>query len=395
MEKINICFVRNSWNYYSLATIFASIEDFDFVNPFFIYTSEIDKFSFSDNTIFCFSLNSIYYLAHKEIIKNIINKLRKKGRYIFIAGGPHCQYSPESLIQDGFDIVVTGNGGEKSIRKILFDIKGQNDLKPIYKDEVDNLNEYKPFPVRYFHYKPIEITRGCPHKCYFCQTSYFLGPKIIERKIENIVKFVQIAFERNIRDFRFISSNAFSYGSTNETPNVFTIEELLKSIRKIIKDKGRIFFGTFPSEVRPDFVTIELMEILKKYVDNKRIIIGAQSGSDRILTLSNRGHNLKAVNKAIEIAIQAGFGLDIDIIIGMPDEKQEDIEETMKLMRKYKNKSVRFHLHYFMPLPGTPWQNKKPVGVPKNILKEIEHLTGLGLVWGNWKKQLLLVAKEY
>ena len=66
MEKIPICFVRNNWNYYSLATIFASVEDFDFVTPFFINTSDLDNHNFVDGTIFCFSFNSIYYETYKK-----------------------------------------------------------------------------------------------------------------------------------------------------------------------------------------------------------------------------------------------------------------------------------------------------------------------------------------
>lgn len=245
MEKIPICFVRNNWNYYSLATIFASVEDFDFVTPFFINTSDLDNHNFVDGTIFCFSFNSIYYETYKKIILSSLNKLKRKGRYIFIVGGPHTLYNPDKLIKDGFDIVVVGSG-EKSIREIILNIKNRKELLSIYKNEVVDLNEFKPFPTKYFYYKPIEINRGCPHKCYFCQTSYLLGDKIIERKVENIVRYIKIAFERNIKDFRFISANAFSYCSSSDSPNIIAIEELLSSIRTVIKDKGRIFFWNLP-----------------------------------------------------------------------------------------------------------------------------------------------------
>ncbi|MCX7991581.1 MAG: TIGR04013 family B12-binding domain/radical SAM domain-containing protein [Proteobacteria bacterium] len=391
---MDICFIRNNWNYYSLATIFASIEDLDYVNPFFVNISDLKNSSFTDGTIFCFSLNSIYYNKNKDNIISIIRFLKKKGNYFFIAGGPHCQYKPDLLLEDGFDIVVVGSG-EKSIRTIISDIKEKKDLKKIYQEEVTNLNDYKPFPVKFFHYKPIEITRGCPHRCYFCQTSYLHSHNPIERTIENIVKYVKIAFERNIKDFRFITPNAFSYGNSINTNSMCAIQELLSSIRSIIKDNGRIFFGTFPSEVRPDYVTTDLLIMLKKYVNNKRIIIGAQSGSDRILENSNRGHNVKTIERAIDTAIQTGFAVDVDIIIGMPDENEEDTKETFNLIHRYMKKPVRFHLHYFMPLPGTPWRDKKPATLSKKFIEEIEYLTGRGVIWGNWRNQRMAVAKEY
>lgn len=393
MGRLPVCFVKTKFNYYSLCTVFASIEDYDFVNPFFIDISSIDKFSFMDGTIFCFSLNSIYYKTNREHLINLIKKLKNKGKYLFIAGGPHCTNNCDELIKDGFDIVVTGPG-EKSIKDIIFDIKENKKIKKIYKSEVSNLNDYKPFPVKYFHYKPIEITRGCPHKCYFCQTSYFLGNKVIERTIDNIVKYVRISFENNIRDLRFISSNALSYGSYDYKVNKDAIEELLSSIRKIIKDKGRIFFGTFPSEIRPDFINIEIMEILRKYVDNKKVLIGAQSGSDRLLALTNRGHDVKTVENAIDISLKTGFSVDVDLILGMPEESEEDIEKTFELIKKYIKKPVKFHLHYFMPLPGTPWQNRKPTQIPDKFLKEIEYLTGKGIIWGSWKNQKIMAVEK-
>ena len=45
----------------------------------------------------------------------------------------------------------------------------------------------------------------------------------------------------------------------------------------------KIFFGTFPSEVRPEFVTDESAELVRKYCANDSLSLGAQSGSDRIL----------------------------------------------------------------------------------------------------------------
>lgn len=391
MDKIDVCFVKNKWNYYSLATLFAAIEDMDYANPFFLSLEDLAKKTFSENTIFCFSLNSIYYKLNKENIRSALLKLKERGRYLFIAGGPHCQGHPSQLLEDGFDSVVIGSG-EISIRNIIGSIKEKRPPSRIYKCEIDNLDDFKPFPIKYFQYKPIEITRGCPHKCYFCQTSYLLGDRPLHRSIQNIIKYIEIAFNRNIKDFRFISPNALSYGTTQSSSNLGALEELLSGIRGVIKSNGRIFFGSFPSEVRPEFVTAEAIEILKRYVDNKRLIMGAQSTSDRMLKLSHRGHSKEDVKRAIDISLEYGFIVDVDLIVGMPEEEKEDLMETIDFINQYINKSVRFHLHYFMPLPATPWQNKMPKEIPSFFLDKIKHLTGIGKVWGSWMHQKEVLA---
>lgn len=47
--------------------------------------------------------------------------------------------------------------------------------------------------------------------------------------------------------------------------------------------------------------------MLKRYVANDNIIIGAQSGSDRVLAASGRGHGTAPVRDAVRIAVECGF----------------------------------------------------------------------------------------
>ncbi len=389
MSRLNVFFVRTRWNFYSIATLFGVVEDFPFVSPSFIDFEKIESIDYPERSIFCFSLNTVFYNQNREKIISILQNLKNKKRCFFIAGGPHCHFNPPSLLDDGFDAVSVGSG-EKNIISIIFDIKNGGLEKSLYNEVVEDLNEYKPFPTSYFRYKPIEITRGCPHCCSFCQTSFIFGTKLLHRSCENILKFVDIAFKHGIKDFRFISPNALSYGSLASGPNPDSIEELLSGIRKILGRDGRIFFGSFPSEVRPEFVNEEVLKIFKKYVDNKRLIIGAQSGSERLLKLSHRGHTKQDIFKAIDLSLDFGFTPDVDIIFGMPNEEEEDILETLNLLNSYLSKNVRFHIHYFMPLPGTPWQDKLPSKIPQSLIRRLEYYTGLGLIWGQWKQQQLL-----
>ncbi len=386
MSDMNVYFVRTRWNYYSVATLFAIVEELDFVKPHFIAFEELDHVNIPDGSVICFSLNTIFYKQNKEEIIRIIKRLKSYKNYHFIAGGPHCLINSSELLQDGFDVLSVGSG-EKNLITILFHIKNNIPLASIFKEHITSLDDYKPFPTKHFYYKPIEITRGCPHCCKFCQTSFLFGTRLYHRSPENIFKYVKFAFEKNIKDFRFISPNALSYGSDGLKINLPAIEELLSGLKKILGQSGRIFFGSFPSEVRPEFITPEVLAILKKYVDNKRLTIGAQTGSERLLKLSHRGHSKDQIINAIDLTIESGFTADVDIIFGMPDETEEDIYETLDLINKYRNKNVKFHLHYFLPLPGTPWHTKKPAELPQKIIKKLEYLTGIGLIWGLWKYQ--------
>ncbi|XVU22437.1 hypothetical protein ACQPZJ_34920 [Actinoplanes sp. CA-054009] len=65
--------------------------------------------------------------------------------------------------------------------------------------------------------------------------------------------------ERGLRDVRFITPTAMSYGSQTEEPDLAAVEELLAMCREGIGPNGRVFFGSFPSEIRPEHVSREAL----------------------------------------------------------------------------------------------------------------------------------------
>jgi len=165
------------------------------------------------------------------------------------------------------------------------------------------------------------------------------------------------------------------------------------NIRKIIDPNGRIFIGSFPSEVRPEHVTEETIELILKYGDNDNLIIGAQSGSQRILDLCHRGHTVEDVYRAVELTLKAGLKANVDFIFGLPGETEEDIRLTIKVMSDLVKMGARIHVHTFMPLPQTPFA-KAPAGrINKSIQKIIRELTPKGIVYGDWREQERIAKK--
>ncbi|MGW4799305.1 TIGR04013 family B12-binding domain/radical SAM domain-containing protein, partial [Nonomuraea sp. NPDC004297] len=93
---------------------------------------------------------------------------------------------------------------------------------------------------------------------------------------------------RGLRDVRFITPTSLSYGSQGPDPDLGAVEELLAGVKEELPRNGRVFFGSFPSEVRPEHVTPEAMRLLRRYVANDNLIIRAQSDSDRVLARRRR-----------------------------------------------------------------------------------------------------------
>lgn len=320
-------------------------------------------------------------------IEHEVKTLSKIG-YTLIAGGAHATARPEECLSLGFNHVFVGDGEENILRFIDGErLKIFDGLKK--RVALDN---YPPFNPVHNMYMPVEISRGCPFNCSYCETPLIAGRKVRHRSIDSVVHYAKIGLKNGKRVARFISSNAFAYGSENGvTPNVEFIELLLFQLKKL--NMREIYFGTFPSDVRPESVTQDVLKVLRKYVKNRHIIIGAQSGSNAILRRIKRGHTVETVNQAVEVILENGFIPVLDFIFGFPFETNEDIEQTVSLIKRLIKQGAKIHAHTFMPLPGTELENAGAGDVPKDLRKTLSQLASAGHLNGFWEKQRLL-AKQ-
>ncbi len=411
MQKIAFIVYYHKNNFYSLNAILGALEtDQIFENLAFFFVREnedviekVEKLVIKyPKVVIAISFFTTQMFVTQELVKKL--KYRFKNKIIIVAGGSHATGDPSGTLNMGFDIVVVGEG-EKTIVELIQKIINNDIIETVkgiaYKNRENkyiftgkrksiNLDDYPPFPIKNRRFGAIEITRGCPHVCYFCQTPYILGPSPRHRSIEKICEYVQILkdYYGDLTDIRFITPNAFSYGSVDGVNlNLEELESLLIEIRKIIGEKGRIFLGTFPSEVRPEHVTNKTLDLVLKYANNDNITIGAQSGSQRILDLCNRGHSVMDITNAVELTLKKNLKINVDFIFGLPGENDEDIKLSIKMMKDFTRKGARVHAHSFIPLPQTPFANKSVKKIKENYKRELKVLISKGTAFGDWRKQ--------
>ncbi len=412
MKKLGLVIFDSKTNRYSFNALLGSLELEEVLSEvpvYFLKTKEDLVLKTSalleehQKLVIAFSFFTLQILEIENIIKCFYSHFKtQKHRLILIAGGPHSTGKIRNSLKIGFDFVFVREG-EKSLPEFLKTLLKDESLDKVKgiaflkkekltftgNYETIDLNNYPPFSLKYKRIGPIEITRGCPYRCAFCQTPRIFGNKVRHRSIENILKWVEFLLKMGIKDFRFITPNAFSYGSSDgKILNILALKELLKNLKTLVKPKsGRIFFGSFPSEVRPEHVNEETVKLVKEYADNNNLIIGAQSGSDRILKLCQREHTVEDVYRAVKIAVKAGLKPKVDFIFGLPGETKEDVELTIKAMEDLTKMGAIIHAHTFMPLPQTPFSCEKPRELDVSLLKTINKLLGRGLLYGDWKKQ--------
>lgn len=331
---------------------------------------------------------------------------RLEGREVLcIAGGVHATAETEQTLRAGFDLVGVGEGevilldllgrltrGEDALKTRGFSRLVEGRVVSQGRGEGVVLDTYPPFAAKNVKFGAIEITRGCIYACRFCQTPFLNKARFRHRSVENIAHWTRVLREAGKHDVRFITPTSMSYGTQDETVNLEVIEQLLAAVREASGPEGRIFYGTFPSEVRPEHVTPEALALLKRYVHNDNLIIGGQSGSERILQETHRGHDVETVVRAVRLAVEAGFIPNVDFILGLPGETPEDVRSTLDLMRRLAELGAKVHGHTFMPLPGTPYRDAPPGSVDDETRLELDRLASQGHLYGHWKQQVKLAS---
>jgi B12-binding domain/radical SAM domain protein len=323
-------------------------------------------------------------------------------RPLHIVGGVHASAEPLATLRAGFDLVVIGEGEHTIIAIVDAVIHGRDPrtlpgTAYIERDRLVShgpgerlpLDAFPPFNARFRKWNALEITRGCVYACSFCQTPYMFKARFRHRSVADVRHHIDRMREFGSRFVRFLTPTSLSYGSADTTPDLDAVEALLATVREGAGPEAKIFFGTFPSEIRPEHITPRALEILARWVDNRTLVIGGQSGSDRILTETRRGHTVSDVIRAVRLSVEAGFRPDVDFLLGLPGEDESDRVASMNLAERLVDMGARIHSHAFMPLPGTPLRDATPSEIEPSTMLAMARLESKGKAYGQWRKQLV------
>ncbi|MCK9581403.1 MAG: TIGR04013 family B12-binding domain/radical SAM domain-containing protein [Methanoregula sp.] len=343
----------------SYAVLYAACEKENFtLNP--VDTSVDD--------ITCYSLNSLNAARYRTEIA--------AADCLTIAGGPHATACPQN-VAEYTDYVIVGEG-EFTLPRLLLDIRNGGDGKIPgvmtggWYQPADTSVRLDAYPAFSDMKGYVEISRGCPFSCGYCQTPRIFGHCMRHRSVDAIARYAN-----RHEQARFVSPNAFAYGSDGIHPRWEKVERLLKACR------NQIFLGTFPSEVRPEFVCPESLSLVDRYCSNTKLHFGAQSGSDAVLTRLGRGHTVADVLSALDHCHDFSFEPVVDFIVGIPFESDHDQRKTLELIRTVARRGT-VHVHRFISLPGTPLADLPA----RRLLPETEKICGnlalTGKLTGSW-----------
>lgn len=181
----------------------------------------------------------------------------------------------------------------------------------------------------------ISIMQGCAMKCSYCIVPKTRGIER-SRSIEDIVREAELLAQKGAREIQLLGQvvNAFGRGQIEIKDKKTPFVQLLEEIHKIDGIERIRFVSPHPSYFKDDLISA--YSRLPKLCEYAHLPL--QSGSDRILRDMRRPYSAK---RFVEIAQALKsqkeiFSLSTDIIVGYPNETEEDFEATCEVFKQCK-----------------------------------------------------------
>lgn len=284
-----------------------------------------------------------------------------------IAGGAHATALPASLLEEGADFIVMGEGEETVVELIKalgskekgnFDnIKGIAFLKdgklavtprrPLIKN-LDTL----PMPARHLlpmdKYKTSEgrtyrnpshsmvVSRGCPGNCSFCYKGIF-GTDFRCNSPERIFREMSV-----LKDTYKAEEISFMDDSlTTGRDTVISLCDML------IREKFNL---PWSCEGRIDSVDGDMLKIMKR-AGCEFIAYGIESGNDEVLKKINKRLNTSMIRSVVDMTKKTGISVRGYFMLGFIGETMENMRQTIRFASSLGLDTASFSL--LVPFPGT------------------------------------------
>lgn len=232
-------------------------------------------------------------------------------------------------------------------------------------DDLEALDNLRPVSNKVSSQAYVRITRGCNKFCSFCVVPRTRGPEM-HRPMDSIIDEVKRLTDNGAMEVTLLGQTINHY-FYEENGKRFSFADLLFQVHEKVPHLPRLrFLTSYPR----DF-TNEALDVMK---DCDRICkylhIPAQSGSDRVLKQMNRGYDLETYMSLIERAKERMPDISLigDMIVGFPNETEEDFELSLELLRKVKYKNV--FVFKYSPRPNTVAEKNFIDNVPLEIKKD-------------------------
>jgi threonylcarbamoyladenosine tRNA methylthiotransferase MtaB len=285
--------------------------------------------------------------------RQLIRKIhRDKPSAKLVVSGCYATLNPDEAAQlMGVDLVVSNKDKDQLVEKTLTELNLPT--MPAMSTEPGESSLFSRGRQRAF----VKVQDGCRYRCTFCIVTVARGEEV-SRPVQTVIDEINTLHQQGINEVILTGVHLGGYGSDIDSDLVALISAILEQTQI-----PRLRLGSLePWDLPDNFFSL---------FENSRLMphlhLPLQSGSDSVLRRMARRCKTQ---EFAEIVSQARaqiphFNLTTDIIVGFPDETEQEWQESYAFI-----KAVGFgHIHIFSysPRAGT-----KAASLPNPVLNEIK-----------------------
>ena len=289
-----------------------------------------------DAEVMVFNTCCIRGSAEQRILGNIgaVKPLKRKNKDIIVAvcGCMSQQKGMADQLKEKFpfiDIIFGANNVEFFENYLDEFIEKKKYTKQVLESEFYMENSLKVPVVRdnkYYAY--VNIMYGCNNFCTYCIVPYVRGREK-SRRPEEIYAEVKNLLNSGYKVITLLGQNVNSYGSDGSTDGV-NFATLLDTIANFEGDFEVRFLTSHPKDLSD-----ELIDVMARNDKISKVLhLPVQAGSNSVLKAMNRKYTVEHYRDLIKKLKDRmpNIILSTDIIVGFPNESEEDFAETEKLL---------------------------------------------------------------
>ncbi len=271
--------------------------------------------------------------------KEILLKAAKKFEWAYVPSLYEFEYDNEKI--KSFKALVPG-----------LSVRFKNAVVRDFENASVPLKPIVPFAQAVHERVSVEIMRGCPRRCLFCQASFCRRP-VRRRSVEKITEIAKACYQATGFDTIGLLSL-----STADYPE---LEELIAKLNEYFRDKH---VGLSVPSLRVDRQLKLLPEMITS-VRKSGITIAVEAASERLREIINKPLKDEDLFAAAEAAYEAGWQrLKLYFMVGLAGETEEDIKNIAELsfqlanLRKKingKTGQINVTISWLVPKPHTPF----------------------------------------
>jgi len=277
---------------------------------------------------------------------SLIDEISELSDAPIVLGGPHITLFPEDFNSDT-RVSYLVRGEAEGVILDLVENAGKKNTPVIVQgsvpsgDDIPAVNLDIAYGGNYLKNYQIQLSRGCPYSCNFCNVELIAGGrKVRARNLDSCIEQITEA-KRKYPDLQTVFI-------TDDCPN-FDRERFKNFLVKFAERKTGC--NLHIDNVRADLVDEEMLQLYIK-AGGLNICLGTESGHPDVFKQVNKGESLDEVLAAISLVKKYNLTLGLCFVIGLPDDNFKKHMHSIALAKIVKPDYVFWNM--CTPWPGTP-----------------------------------------